>query len=138
MTVARRYGCVARDLALQLQCEGHIRRLRRTVVGPFREEMAVPLQAFEENEGENTAALLEQYLLPVETVLDDIPALALTEQEARRLKQGMAIPILPVAQRSPFRDIVQGDVVQVTANGTLVALARITGGEIRPFRVMNI
>ena len=47
----------------------------------------MPLQAFEENEGGNAAMLLaEQYLLPVETVLDDIPALALTEQEAHRLK----------------------------------------------------
>jgi len=129
---------LVRDLALHLGCEGHIRRLRRTAVGPFSIEKAVTLQAFEENEGENAAALLKQYLLPVETVLDDIPALALTEQEANRLKHGMGIPVLPVAQRSPFRDIAQGDVVQVMANGTLVALARISGGEIKPFRVMNI
>ncbi len=67
---------LARDLALHLGCEGHIRRLRRTAVGPFSEEMAVPLQAFEENEGGNVAMLLSEHLLPVETVLDDIPALA--------------------------------------------------------------
>ncbi len=127
-----------RDLALHLGCEGHIRRLRRTAVGPFSIEKAVKLDAFEADEGENAAALLEQYLLPVETVLDDIPALALTEQEARRLKQGQGVPVLPVAQRSPLRGVSQGDVVQVTANGTLLALARISGGEIRPFRVMNI
>lgn len=130
---------LVRDLALHLGCEGHIRRLRRTAVGPFTIEKAVPLTAFEETEGENAGALLAQHLLPVETVLDDIPALALTEQEARRLKSGQGIPVLPVAQRSPFRDIIsQGDVVQVTANGMLVALARITGGEIRPIRVMNL
>ena len=127
-----------RDLALHLGCEGHIRRLRRTAVGPFSIEKAVPLALFEELEGENAAAILKQYLLPVETVLDDIPALALTEQEAHRLKHGQGVPILPVVQRSPLREISQGDVVQVTANGTLVALAQITGGEIRPFRVMNI
>ena len=127
-----------RDLALHLGCEGHIRRLRRTAVGPFSVEKAVKMEAFEVDEGVHAAALLQEYLLPVETVLDDIPALALTEQEARRLKQGQGVPILPVAQRSPLRDITQGDVVQVTANGTLLALARITGGEIRPFRVMNI
>ncbi|MEQ8319499.1 MAG: tRNA pseudouridine(55) synthase TruB [Rhodospirillales bacterium] len=127
-----------RDLALHLGCEGHIRRLRRTAVGPFSVEKAVKMDAFEVDEGVHAAALLKEYLLPVETVLDDIPALALTESEARRLKQGQGVPILPVAQRSPLRDITQGDVVQVTANGTLLALARITGGEIRPFRVMNI
>jgi len=32
-----------RDLALHLGCEGHIRRLRRTAVGPFSIEKAVPL-----------------------------------------------------------------------------------------------
>lgn len=130
---------LVRDLALHLGCEGHIRRLRRTAVGPFTIEKAVPLSAFDEHEGANAGALLAQYLLPVETVLADIPALALTEQEARRLKSGHGVPVLPVAQRSPFRDIIaQGDVVQVTANGMLVALARITGGEIRPIRVMNL
>lgn len=130
---------LARDLALHLGCEGHISRLRRTAVGPFLIEKAVSLAAFEDNEGENAASLLTQYLLSVETVLDDIPALALTEQEARKLRHGQGIPVLPVAQRSPLRDgrISQGDVVQVTANGTLVALARIAGGEIRPVRVMN-
>jgi tRNA pseudouridine55 synthase len=130
---------LARDLALHLGCEGHISRLRRTAVGPFTIEKAVSLAAFEENEGENAAMLLTQYLLSVETVLDDIPALALTDQEARKLRHGQGIPVLPVAQRSPLRDgrISQGDVVQVTANGTLVALARIAGGEIRPVRVMN-
>ena len=129
---------LARDLALHLGCEGHIRRLRRTAVGPFSEEMAVPLQVFEENEGGNVATLLAEHLLPVETVLDDIPALALTEQEAHRLKHGQAIPVLPVAQRSPQGLISQGDVVQVTAAGTLLGLARIAGGEIRPLRLMNL
>lgn len=132
---------LARDLALHLGCEGHISRLRRTAVGPFHIEKAVSLVAFEENEGENAASLLTQYLLSVETVLDDIPALALTDQEAQKLRNGQGIPILPVAQRSPLRDgsrrFSQGDVVQVTANGSLVALARIAGGEIRPVRVMN-
>ena len=130
---------LARDLALHLGCEGHISRLRRTAVGPFHIEKAVTLAAFEDNEGEDAASLLTQYLLSVETVLDDIPALALTDQEAQKLRHGQGIPVLPVAQRSSLRDgrISQGDVVQVTANGSLVALARITGGEIRPVRVMN-
>ena len=129
---------LARDLALHLGCEGHISRLRRTAVGPFHIEKAVTLAAFEDNEGEDAASLLTQYLLSVETVLDDIPALALTEQEAHQLKHGQAIPVLPVAQRSPQGLISQGDVVQVTAAGTLLGLARIAGGEIRPLRLMNL
>ncbi len=129
---------LARDLALHLGTVGHIRRLRRTAVGPFSLDRAVPLEAFDNVEDDNAAALLSQHLLAVETALDDIPALALTEQEARKLKHGQGIPVLPVAQRSPLRGLSQGDVVQVTAAGTLVALARIAGGEIRPVRVLNL
>lgn len=129
---------LARDLALHLGTVGHIRRLRRTAVGPFNLERAVSLEAFDTVEEDNAASLLSQYLLSVETALDDIPALALTAQEARKLKNGQGIPVLPVAQRTALRDISQGDVVQVTAAGTLVALARIAGGEIRPVRVMNL
>lgn len=129
---------LVRDLALHLRVEGHIRRLRRTAVGPFRVESAFSLDRFEGNDDNDAASLLAEYLLPVETVLDDIPALALTEQEARRLRQGQGVPVLPVAQRSPLRDISQGDLVQAKAEGTLVALARITGGEIRAVRVLNL
>lgn len=129
---------LARDLALHLGCEGHIRRLRRTAVGPFHVEKAFSLDRFEENEDNDAASLLDEFLLPVATVLDDIPALALTEQEARRLRQGQGVPVLPVAQRSPIRGIAQGDLVQAVADGTLVALARIAGGEIRPVRVLNL
>jgi len=129
---------LVRDLALHLGAEGHIRRLRRTAVGPFLIEKAFSLERFDGDGDSDAALLLSEFLLPVETVLDDIPALALTEQEARRLRQGQGVPVLPVAQRSPLRDISQGDLVQAKADGTLVALARIMGGEIRPVRVMNL
>ena len=82
-------------------------------------------------------ALLSEYLLPIETVLDDIPALALTEQEARRLRQGQGVPVLPIANRSTLTKIAQGDIVCAMAEGRLVALATIKGGEVRPLRVMN-
>lgn len=126
---------LARDLALKLGTVGHIRRLRRTAVGPFGEDLAYPLRELQEMGGD---AVLENTLLAVETVLADIPALALTEQEARRIQHGQAVPVLPVANRSPLRDIVQGDVVKAMVSGRLVALAHIQGGEIRPLRVMNL
>lgn len=126
---------LARDLALKLGTVGHIRRLRRTAVGPFGARDAHSLQDLLEMGGD---AVLETTLLPVETVLADIPALALTEQEARRIQHGQAVPVLPVASRSALRDVVQGDVVKAMASGRLVALAQIKGGEIRPLRVMNL
>ena len=126
---------LARDLGTALGTVGHIVQLRRIAVGPFDEKQAISLDKLESL---RHSAPLSEYLLPVETVLDDIPALALTETEARKLNQGQAIPVLPVASRSPLKNIGQGDVVRVMAEGRLVALVKINGGEIRPFRVMNL
>ena len=126
---------LARDLGTALGTVGHIAQLRRIAVGPFDEKQAISLDKLESL---RHSAPLSEHLLPVETVLDDIPALALTETEARKLSQGQAIPVLPVASRSPLKNIGQGDVVRVMAEGRLVALAKINGGEIRPFRVINL
>ena len=129
---------LARDIALELGTVGHISDLRRVSVGPFKEKDAISLdKLLDKLESLGHSAPLSEHLLPVETVLDDIPALALTEPEARRLSRGQAIPVLPVASRSPFKNISQGDTVCAMAEGRLVALAKIKGGEIRPFRVMN-
>jgi len=126
---------LGRDLAIRLGTVGHISKLRRTVVGPFSEDVAISLDSLESL---GHIAPDSENLLPIETVLDDIPALALTIEEARRLKQGQAVSILPVASRSPETDVKQGDIVSAMSEGRLVALAEIIGGEIRPFRVMNL
>ncbi|MAF96083.1 MAG: tRNA pseudouridine(55) synthase TruB [Rhodospirillaceae bacterium] len=126
---------LARDMAAALGTVGHIAQLRRTAVGPFDEKQAISLDKLETL---RHSAPLSEHLLSVETALDDIPALALTETEARKLSRGQAIPVLPVASRSPLKNISQGDVVRAMAEGRLVALAKINGGEIRPFRVMNL
>jgi tRNA pseudouridine55 synthase len=125
---------LTRDLARELGTVGHISALRRTRVGPFNEKDAISLDKLEEL-GHNTAAV--DILRPVETALDDIPALALTEDEARRLRCGQSVSALDVAKRTPLTDIDQGATICAMADGKVVALARIEGGEIRPFRVLN-
>jgi tRNA pseudouridine55 synthase len=125
---------LARDLAVKLGTYGHIATLRRVCVGPFREEDAISLDKLSLL-GHSPA--LETLLKPVETVLDDIPALALTVAEARRLRHGQPIAVLPVASRTPLTHIDPNTVVRAMAEGRLVALARIKGGEIRPVRVIN-
>ena len=125
---------LARDLAKKLGTVGHISALRRTRVGPFTENDAISLAKLEEL-GHKGAAV--DILRPVETALDDIPALALTEDEARRLRCGQAISALTVAKRTPLNDIDQGATVCAMAEDKVVALAKFEGGEIRPFRVLN-
>ncbi len=126
---------LARDLASHLGTVGHVAALRRLVAGPFSEEQVIPL----DNRGvmEHSAPLIEN-LLSVEAALVDIPALALTEAEAKRLHHGQPISVLPVANRSPIKNVPHGAVVCAMDGSKAVALATITGGEICPLRVLNL
>lgn len=126
---------LARDLSLVLGTVGHVCALRRLACGPFDESNAISLDKLEEL-GHSAPPMA--FLLPVETALDDIPALALTEEESRRLANGQPVSLLPIATRDPLRGVKAGDTVRAMLAGKLVAVARIESGEVRPVRVMNL
>ncbi len=125
---------LARDLARALGTVGHIAQLRRLAVGPLTEKTAISLDSLASLVH---SARLAEALMPVATVLDDIPALALTDVEAGRLRHGQPIAALPVASRSPHVELSPGALVRAMTGDRLVALAEIHGGEIRPVRVIN-
>ena len=75
---------------------------------------------------------LADALLPVETALDDIPALAVSRADAARLQRGQAVLL-----RGRDAPLLRGT-VYVTASGDLVALAEVDRGEIVPKRVFNL
>jgi tRNA pseudouridine55 synthase len=126
---------LARDIALALGTTGHLVALRRTRVGPFDEKNAISLDELGENM--HVAAACD-YLLPVETALDDIPALALTDAEAGRLRNGQAVSLLRKADLDRIASLEDGGTVLAMADGLAVALARYEAGEIRPVRVLNL
>ncbi|OIR09176.1 tRNA pseudouridine synthase B [mine drainage metagenome] len=126
---------LARDLAQALHTVGYVSRLRRTSCGPFHEGNAISLDKLEEI-GHSAASA--NFVLPVETALDDIPALALTEDEARRLQSGQPLSVSRLAARDVLSAISAGQTVRAMAEGRLVALARIEDGELRPVRVLNL
>lgn len=126
---------LARDLGAALGTCAHIVALRRTAVGSFTEEGAISLESLEAL-GHSPAAL--EAVLPLETALDDIPALALTETEASRLRSGQAVSMVARVNRDRIRDFVNGVIIFATAGGKPVALARYEAGDIRPVRVLNI
>jgi len=74
---------LARDLAEALGTVGYVAALRRVAVGPFLEADAISLDSLRAL-GHIPAA--SRHLLPVATALDDIPALAVTDSEASRLR----------------------------------------------------
>jgi tRNA pseudouridine55 synthase len=124
---------LGRDLALALGTVGHLTALRRTAVGPFGENLMISLDKLEAL-GHSAAA--SEHLLPIETALDDIPALALSEAEADRLRHGLQVA-LPQGPSRPIDHLRHGALVCATASGKLVALAEIEDGALRPVRVMN-
>jgi len=126
---------LGRDIAQALGTVGHITALRRTRVGPFREENAISLD--ELRSFGDSAAVLRQ-MLPVETALDDIPALALTDSEARRLRSGQAVPLLRKMDLQRIAGLHDGDTVLAFGKGKPVALTRYTAGEVHPLRVLNL
>jgi len=126
---------LARDLAIGLGTVGYVSALRRISVGSFTESMAIPLDNVDSLR--HSGALFE-HVLPVGAALADIPAVSLTEAEARRLRHGQPIAVLSVVSRSTFQGISRDAVFCAMSGGTPVALAQIRGGEIRPVRVLNL
>jgi tRNA pseudouridine55 synthase len=80
--------CLARDIARALGTVGHVTMLRRTKAGPFTLDNAISLDFLFEK---SKAHVLEDITLPLRTALDDIPALALTPEQAGALKQGRVL-----------------------------------------------
>lgn len=126
---------LARDLARRLGTAGHIAALRRVAVGPFREEQAISLERLLAL-GHSAAAF--EALLPIETVLDDIPALPLTEEEADRLRRGQAVPLIKRADLARVERLEPGATVFATCAGRPVALTRYDAGSLKPVRVLNL
>ncbi len=125
---------VARDLGRALGCFGHVSALRRAAVGPFDEETMISLEDLEAlcHRAAAGEASLADALLPVETALDDIPALAVARADAARLSRGQAV-LLRGRDAPNFRGT-----VYVTTAGQLLALAEVDRGEIVPKRVFNL
>jgi tRNA pseudouridine55 synthase len=125
---------IARDMGRALGCFGHVSALRRVAVGPFGAETMILLADLEAlcHRAAAGEGSLADALLPVETALDDIPALAVSQADAARLQRGQAV-LLRGRDAPNFRGP-----VYATASGRLVALAELDRGEIVPKRVFNL
>jgi tRNA pseudouridine55 synthase len=122
---------LARDMALAIGSVGHVSSLRRTACGPFAEANAISLETLA---GLGHGPTLRGFLLPIRTALDDIPALALDESEARRFRSGQTLALASLKDRTLVN---QDQTVLAVEGERLVALARIEGGVLRSLRVFN-
>jgi tRNA pseudouridine55 synthase len=117
---------LARDIAQALDTVGHVTMLRRVKAGPFGLASAISL--------DKLAALakarqLEQALLPLTAGLDDIPALPVTPDQARALRQGRRLVGIAASQGLHL----------ATEGPVPVALVEVmSGAELRVVRGFNL
>lgn len=132
---------IARDMGRMLGTYGYVSALKRTEVGPFQIEDAVSLANLEEI---SHSARLESAVLPVQTVLDDIPALAVSEEEAGRLRRGQSLQFFSRPHAARLQQLGAelehtGSLqAQALLKGDLVALIELDGVEVKPARVFNL
>ncbi len=116
---------LARDIARALGTVGHVTMLRRLRAGPFGLEQAISLDKLNEV---GKGAPLENILLPLEAGLVDIPALNLSPEQARAVKQRRVLTGLALT-----------DGVYWGKAGTLpVALVELSGGSLTVLRGFNL
>ena len=124
---------LARDMGRALGCRGHVSMLRRVAVGPFAEAHMISLESLEELRhkapGDNA---MNGVLRPLETMLDGIPALAVRDAEAQRLRQGQSVLLrganAPIAEAA----------VLVTWDSKPLGICSIEQGSLKPKRLFNL
>jgi tRNA pseudouridine55 synthase len=126
---------LARDFGRDLGCYGHISGLRRSYVAPFAEETMVPLAELVkleavEDQDERLAAL-DAYLIDTSEALSALPHLAISDDQARRIRSGN--PIILRGRDAPL----PCPEAYATMSGDLVAIGAIEEGEFRPKRVFG-
>lgn len=124
---------LARDMGRALGTAAHVSMLRRVAVGPFTETQMISLENLVELSHKAPGGdAIKGILLPIETVLDGIPALAIDQEQARRLKLGQ--PVLLRGANAPIAE----DSVLVMSGGKPVGLGTVEQGSLKPKRLFNL
>lgn len=124
---------LARDMGRALGTAAHVAMLRRVAVGPFTEAHMISLENLAELGHKAPGGDANKgVLLPIETVLDGIPALAIDEEQARRLKLGQAV--LLRGANAPIAE----DSVLVMSGGKPLGIGTISQGSLKPKRLFNL
>jgi tRNA pseudouridine55 synthase len=108
-----------------LNTVGHVTMLRRTRAGPFSLDQAISLDFLEEAA---KARRLTETVLPLTAALDDIPALAVTPDQAQLLRHGQRLAGIPAPP----------GLCLATLEGTPVALVEAAADDLKVVRGFNL
>jgi tRNA pseudouridine55 synthase len=121
---------LAHELGIRLGCGGYLAGLRRTRVGSFRVDEAVSLETLE-----NAGADALRYLLPMNRLLEDYPAVVVNPRGVKRATHGNALGPEDLAGPVPAFSIPKARVVD--SEGSLLAIAEpVSGGLLHPVVVL--
>jgi tRNA pseudouridine55 synthase len=113
---------VARDAGEALGVGAHLTELRRTRIGRFAADEALPLDRIDDPDAVAAA------LVPPLKALGHLPVVELTAEEAAAIRHGR--PVAAVGRAA-------GGMVALAADGALLAMAESDGERLRPRKVMG-
>lgn len=122
---------LGQDIARKLGTCGHLQELRRTKCGIFTLKDKILLETLK-----NMVYVEERQrsVLPLETSLRDIAVIAVSEEDAAKLKQGQSISPKPYGLDKPSVTLTAAALCQ----NCLTALVVIAENKISPIRVFNL
>lgn len=115
---------LAEDIGLALGCGAHLRGLRRTGIGRFSLAGALDLERMESASMQER----EQYVLPVDSLVQDLPVLELDLPQVIRIAQG---------QRLEVDTALQDGKVRVYGEGRFVGVAELLTQRLTPIRLLS-
>ncbi len=115
---------LAEDIGAALGCGAHLIGLRRTAIAHFNLAQSFDFQQLEAMEATQRLACL----LPIESLLPDMPKLHLTETQVKRLAQGQKLRLVA--------ELPDGDVSLYSPSG-FVGVGKLRGGCLSPGRMLS-
>ncbi len=129
---------LARDMGIALGSLGYVSYLRRTKVGNFVENNSISLDKLEELD---YVSARSEYLLPLQDMLDDIPALILKEEETAKIRNGQSLQFISKPDYQRLVDIGlenSAGLALAMCNDLPVAIIEQDKALIKPVRVFNL
>ncbi len=115
---------LARDLGASLGTEAHLAWLRRTRVGGLLLEDAVAMAVVEAAGSE-----IGPFLRPAAEAMRAVPAVHVSESAVDDLRLGRSVPVAAAAATQAYA---------TDAEGRVLALGRVLGGQFHPHRLVDV
>lgn len=81
------------DIGEALGCGAHVTALHRTEVGPFSADKMLPLETLQELADAGDYSQLDQFILPIQSMLDTMPLVTVSGSSAFYLKNGHPVMV---------------------------------------------